>query len=291
MLLFSNYLFAQLQKLDWQIEIVSEGHGFTEGPVLAPDGKIFFTDMDNALILSFNPTNGETEVWMEESGTANGLFIKDNFLYSCEAVGRSVVRYDLSEGPKSRLEIASTYQGDSLGSPNDLTIIGNHLYFSEFWLGMYMNTTNKSREIFTNRVYTLALNDNSMDTIAYDFELPNGIACSPDGKELYIADYLPGKLYKTKVTKGQMGPLELLTDLTDYGLANPDGLAVSKNGYIFLALYAEAEKVVVISPDGIPIGYVHTGSLSSNCVFADDGKTLYITADNKLKRVIVPSQY
>ena len=36
-------IYGQLQELDWPIEIVSEGHGFTEGPALAKDGKIFFT--------------------------------------------------------------------------------------------------------------------------------------------------------------------------------------------------------------------------------------------------------
>ena len=127
---------AQIPELDWSIEIVSEGHGFTEGPALAPDGKVFFTDMDNGYILRFNPSTSTTDIWHNKSGKANGLFIHDNFLYSCEALGRPVVRYDLIKGPESREVLASTFLGDSLGSPNDLTIIGDNLYFSEFWLGM-----------------------------------------------------------------------------------------------------------------------------------------------------------
>ena len=38
-LLFSSYSIAQIPALDWPIEVVSEGHGFTEGPTLAQDGK------------------------------------------------------------------------------------------------------------------------------------------------------------------------------------------------------------------------------------------------------------
>jgi len=290
-LIACSHLFAQVPELDWPLEIVSEGHGFTEGPVVAPDGNIFFTDMDNDLILLYNQATETTEEWKEKSGKANGLFIFENYLYSCEAVGRSVVRYNLSKGPNSREILASRFHGDSLGSPNDLTIIDNKLYFSEFWLGMYMEETNKSREIFLNRVYSILLSDNSLDTIAFDFELPNGIASSPDGKVLYIVDYLPNKLYKAEVVNGKVRPLVLVTDLNNFGLANPDGLAVSQDGYIFLALYAESEKVVVIAPDGIVKGYLVTGPLTSNCVFAEDGKTLYITADKKLKRVIVPSHF
>jgi len=99
--LFSHNSLAQVPELDWPIEIVSEGHGFTEGPVLAPDGKIFFTDMDNDLILTFDPTSGTTKVWQEKSRKANGLFFHDDFLYSCEATGRSVVRYNFSKGSDS----------------------------------------------------------------------------------------------------------------------------------------------------------------------------------------------
>lgn len=288
LILISCFTIGQVPELDWPIESVSEGHGFTEGPVVAPGGNIFFTDMDNGQILLYNPTTGSTEVWKEKSRKANGLFIHDHFLYSCEAIGRSVVRYDLSKGPDSREILASKFNGDSLGSPNDLTIIDNKLYFSEFWLGMYMEETNKTREIFLNRVYSLSLSDNSLDTIAFNFELPNGVASSPDGKELYIADYLPSKIYKAEVVNGKVGTLVLVTDLNKFGLANPDGLAVSRDGHIFLALYGDSEKLVVIAPDGNVIGYLATGPLTSNCVFAEDGKTLYITADKKLMRVVVP---
>jgi len=287
--LFSHKSLAQVPELDWPIEIVSEGHGFTEGPVLAPDGKIFFTDMDNDLILTFDPTSGTTKVWQEKSRKANGLFIYDEFLYSCEATGRSVVRYNLSKGSDSREVLVNTFMGDSLGSPNDLTIIGDKLYFSEFWLGMYLDETSKKREIFINRVYSTSLNDNSLDTIPFDFELPNGVASSPDGKQLFIADYLPNKLYKAELINGEVGPMQLFTDLTSYGLSRPDGLTVSQDGRIFLALYGESEKVVVLASDGSVIGYLATGNLTSNCTFAGDGKTLYITADNKLKRVKIPA--
>lgn len=75
--LFNPKIYGQLQELDWPIEIVSEGHGFTEGPVLAKDGKIFFTDMDNDNILRFDPSTGITDIWHDKSGKANGLFIHD----------------------------------------------------------------------------------------------------------------------------------------------------------------------------------------------------------------------
>lgn len=46
---------AQIPELDWPLEIVSEGHGFTEGASLAPDGRIFFSDMDKLYKASLLP--------------------------------------------------------------------------------------------------------------------------------------------------------------------------------------------------------------------------------------------
>ena len=287
-ILINSKIYGQIQELDWPIEIVSEGHGFTEGPVVAKDGKIFFTDMDNGNILRFDPSIGTTDIWYNKSGRANGLFIHSNYLYSCEAIGRSVVRYNLNKGPGSREVVASTFRGDSLGSPNDLTIIGDYLYFSEFWLGMYLDNTSKKREIFLNRVYKMSLKDMTLDTLAFTFGIPNGVAKSPDEKQLYIADSQSNKIFTAKVKNGKPGPMQEIADVSQYGMAVPDGLAVSRDGQIFLALYGDSEKLVVLDSDGNAIGYLATGPLTSNCVFAADNKTLYITANKKLMRVVVP---
>jgi gluconolactonase len=278
---------AQVPELDWPIETVSEGHGFTEGAAMSLCGRIFFTDMDNQKILHFDPDMDSTEVWQEESGRANGLFIVKNLMYACEAVGRSVVQYDLFKGPGTREVLASTFSGDSLGSPNDITRIGDHLYFSEFWIGEFHQDRGTAREIFENRVYAYSIADGVMDSLAFDFGTPNGVASSPDGKQLYVGDFSTNKLYRAEVSDGKVGPVELFFDLEEVDLQGPDGMAVAQDGRIFLALYG-SERLLVINPDGTPAGTLPTGPLTSNCVFAADGETLYITADKKLKRVIVP---
>lgn len=278
----------QVQELDWPIEIVSEGHGFTEGPTLAADGKIYFTDMDNSYILEYDPKLDTTNVWHDQSKSANGLRIQNNQLYACEAVGGAVVKYNLSHGPKSKKLLANIFMEDSLGSPNDIAIIGNNLYFSEFWLGTYLEGTGRKQEIFNSRVYKLSLTNNALDSIPFNFELVNGVALSPDGKYLFLTDWLSDKLYKVEIEGDDLGEMELLTDLKKYDYGGPDGLAVNNDGFIFLALYGKRDVLLVINPDGSIVGYLPTGPLTSNCVFAADGNTLYITANKKLMRVKVP---
>jgi hypothetical protein len=104
---------------------------------------------------------------------------------------------------------------------------------------------------------------------------------------LYIGDIIKNKLYVGHRFGERIGKLRLLTDLDKLGLEGPDGMAVAEDGRIFLALYG-SDCLLVLNPDGSPAGILNTGPLTSNCVFAADGKTLYITADSKLKRVSVP---
>jgi sugar lactone lactonase YvrE len=280
-------LFSQIDELDWPIETVSGGHGFTEGAALAPDGSIYFSDMDQKQILRYDPGKGITEVWTPRSGRSNGLYIQGDFLYACEAEGRAVVRYDLKKGPSSREVLVSRFRGNRLGCPNDLAVVGSTLYFSEFWIDGFLRDTGGEREIFNNRVYALTEGMDDPDSLAFRFHTPNGIASSPDGSKLFIGDIGSNRLYRAHLYEEGPGRLQLITDLGRLGLEGPDGMAVAQDGRIFLALY-NSDCLLVLQPDGTPIGTLPTGPLTSNCIFAADGKTLYITAEQKLKKVVVP---
>jgi gluconolactonase len=278
---------AQIEELNWPVEVVSEGHGFTEGASLAPDGSIYFSDMDKQNILRFDPLTGQTSVWQAKSGKTNGLYIMDGMLYGCEAAGRSIVRYDLEKGPASRKVLSSMYKGDSLGCPNDLTVIGKNLYFSEFWIESFHKETGATRQIFENRVYALNIKSMKLDSLDFDFDTPNGVASSPDGSHLFVGDISANRLYRSKVIKGKAGPMELFLDLDDLNLLGPDGMTIGADGRIFLALF-RSDGLLVLEPDGSPIGFLATGPLTSNCIFAADDKTLYFTSERMLKRVVIP---
>ncbi len=243
--------------------------------------------MDHHQILFYHPESDTTEVWQEESGRSNGIVIRKNLMVTCEASARSIAKYDLFEGPGSREVLVSTYLGDSLGSPNDIAIVGDRLYFSEFWIAGFHRTSGANRQIFRNRVYSWSLEHKTMDTLAFNFETPNGVAASPDGTLLYVGDIAKNMVYRASVADGIAGEVEPFVDLAPLGLQGPDGMAVAGDGRIFLALFRSG-CLLVLNPDGTPIGTLPTGTLTTNCVFASDGKTLYITADHKLKRVVVP---
>src|SRR5436189_3596975 len=77
--------------------------GLTEGPAVAPDGSIYFSDIpfgsDKGMILRFDPKTKETTVFTSDSHKSNGLkFDGKGNLYACEGSdegGQAVVRWDV----------------------------------------------------------------------------------------------------------------------------------------------------------------------------------------------------
>ncbi len=200
LILTCNPTFSQnLNQLEWPIKTVYDKGGLTEGPIVSSDRAVFFSDMDSFEILRYNPVTGKTKVWQDNSGCSNGLFINDGELYTCEATGRVVSRYNIEEGPDPRTIIANSYNGKKFGSPNDLTIINNTLYFSEFWLRSRLEKTNAKREIFTNRVYKVDLENRKVSALNQTFETPNGVASSPQGDYVLFGDIRTNKLFRGEV--------------------------------------------------------------------------------------------
>src|SRR3989442_12395403 len=80
--------------------------GLTEGPAVAPDGSIYFSDIpngnDKGLIVRFDPKTKKTSIFKEDSYKSNGLkFDAHGNLIACEGSeqgGQAVSRYNMKTG-------------------------------------------------------------------------------------------------------------------------------------------------------------------------------------------------
>jgi len=288
MLLLQVIVIAQpkVDELSWPVKTVYHDGGFTEGVVVASDGLVYFSDMDSSSILQYNPLTDKTILWQENSHNSNGLFIHENFLYACEAGGRALTRYDLEKGIDSREILVNSFEGKKFGSPNDLTIINDCVFFSEFYLGSVLKPINAQREIFENRVYRYSLSNKTTDTIKWNFEMPNGVAKSPDNCKVFIGDMQTNIIHCGNIENNEIIDIEKYADISYVGEAGPDGMTVDQNGNLFIALFREG-KVLVLDKAGSPLGYINTGPKTTNCFLTDHDRTLYVTADGKLKKVII----
>jgi sugar lactone lactonase YvrE len=127
---------AKLEKL-FTREAPIKG-GLTEGPAVAPDGSIYFSDIpfssNKGMIIRFDPTTMEKSVFTDDSFKSNGLkFDGKGNLFACEGSdegGRAVVRWDVKT--KKRTVLGDKYMGKRFNAPNDLVLdTKGRIYFSD----------------------------------------------------------------------------------------------------------------------------------------------------------------
>ncbi len=290
--------------------------GLAEGPAVAPDGSIYFTDIaegtDPGLIVRFDPTTKKISIFTDDSGKANGLACDAaGNLIACEGSdygGRRVSRWNLKTG--KRETIVDRYQGKRFNAPNDLCLDSKgRIYFTD---PRYLGS--EPRELKHRAVYRIDA-DGKLREITHEVEKPNGIALSPDEKTLYVADHNNGAdkidLNAPSTKPGAMKILAFSLDddglvagsprtLVDYGNeAGCDGMCVDVSGNIYLTNRGlKRPGVMVIDPTGRELAFIPTGptnqpagktpvGLPSNCEFGigDEKATLYVTVDKSLYRI------
>jgi gluconolactonase len=288
--------------------------GLTEGPAVAPDGSIYFTDLpfgdDKGLIVRFDPKTKQCSVFTDDSGKANGLmFDAKGFLIACEGSdqgGRRVSRWNVKT--KERTTLADRFEGKRFNAPNDCCIDRKgRIYFADpRYLGF------EPRELEHRAVYRIDP-DGTVIEISHEMEKPNGVALSPDGKTLYVADHNNGQDRIDLSVPAQKGAMKIYAfplgsdgkvngarrTLQDYGTENGvDGMTVDVQGNLYLALRSLSRPgIQVIDPQGKELAFIPTGpsqpgtttpvGIPSNVDFGigTESTTLYVTTDVSLYRI------
>lgn len=290
-------------------EVYGDAH-FTEGPTVAPDGTVYFSDitfthqadMQAGHIMRYDPATNETTVFRSPSGMSNGMkFDAHGRLVVAEGAdfgGRRITRTDMQTG-KSDI-IAGLYEGKPFNSPNDLTIDEKgRIYFTD---PRYVG--NEPVEQPVMGVYRIDT-DGSVHLVIADSGKPNGIAVSPDQKTLYVGSNDSGSFHELPdefpTYTGRMALLayDLASDgtatfretLVDYHPEHgPDGFEVDVEGNLYVAVRdATRFGICVYTPDGTELAYIETPELPTNVAFGrgDASKMLYITAGGSLLRICV----
>lgn len=287
---------------DAEPEVVAEGFKFTEGPALAPDGSIYFSDIPNNRIHRYDPKTGQTTVFREDSGGANGLAFMNDQLVVCEGKRRRVAGYDLEHHEPAW--IVARWDGKRFNSPNDLAVsallnedgvwtrtvlftdprYGNRddmeLEHESIYFALSTNQAESDPEKLAAEA-TLAFESTHLAKLNLELERPNGIAVCEQTFRLYVADNQARKIFTTPQALHEGNDKEEFADVSDLG--GPDGMTVDRAGRLYVAIFGKG--ILVLAPDGERLGFIDTGPRTSNCAFGADGQTLYITSDGKLKRI------
>jgi gluconolactonase len=286
------------------IEILADGFTWTEGPVWIAstkgpnsDGYLLFSDIPRNSIFRWTEKGG-VSLFMQPSGYtgiayyglepgSNGLLLDDQGrLVLCEHGDRRVSV--LTEGG-GKLTLADRYAGKRLNSPNDGVLHSSgDIYFTDPPYGLPKRENDPMRELDYFGVYRIKKETNQVELMTTALQRPNGIGFSPDEKTLYVAQSDPKQaIWMAFSVKedGTLGTGSLFFDATQMvgklpGL--PDGLTVDVQGNLWAS---GPGGILVLSPTGKLLGRVTTNEKTSNCVFGEDGATLFMTVDSYLCRV------
>ena len=282
-----------------RVEVLAEGFGWSEGPLwLGGEAGLVFSDTRTNIVHSYS--GGDSAgVWLTPSGYtgavprggglgSNGLTTNDaGQLILAQHGDRRIARMAAPvTDPEPEFEtIVDNWQGLRLNSPNDLVFGPDHaLYFTDPPYGLVHPD---SAEIGFSGVYRLSASG-ELTLIDSTLTRPNGIAVSPDGSTLYVANSDPERSIWMAYDLGADGSVaggRLFYDATDLvgpdapGL--PDGLKLDTDGRIWAT---GPGGVFVFRPDGTHIGTIRTEVQTANVAFGPDG-TMYLTSSSYLARI------
>ncbi|MDY0104694.1 MAG: SMP-30/gluconolactonase/LRE family protein [Lentimicrobium sp.] len=257
-----------------ELEKLAGGFSFTEGPAVDAQGNVYFTDIPNHLILIWT-LEDKLDTFRTESGRANGLYFdKDENLLVCEGEKGQIT----STSPDGNYKaIATQYDGKRFNQPNDLWPDGKGgVYFTDPKYGG--DDTDLPQDGM--HVYYINPEHTSVIRVCDDFEKPNGVLGTPDGKILYVTDAQAGKTYKYDIqVDGSLANKNLFVE------AGCDGMTMDKAGNVYFTTGGK-QAVDIFSPSGELLESIEVPEKPSNlCFGGKDRNQLFITARTSIYRV------
>lgn len=246
---------------------------YLEGPAMARDGTLYFTDVPWGRIFAMAP-DGSIELFLEYDGEPNGLKIhKDGRFFVADNRNGIVIIDPVSKKVET---FVNRVANEGLRGPNDLTFAKNgDIYFTD--------QGNSDLQRPHGRVVHVAA-DGTPRIILTGIPSPNGLVLSPREEYLYVAVTRTNSVWRVPmdippgmVGMSPVGSTGVFLQLSGGG--GPDGMAVDAEGNILVA-HSGFGSVWVFSPIGEPLYRIKSqvGVSTSNIVFGgDDYRTLYIT--------------
>lgn len=258
-----------------QVEKVASGFQFTEGPLWSREGFLLFSDVPNGKILKLAAGQPPVVFRAASNGAIGNTFDAQGRLLTCESKSRRVTRTDKT----GKIEVlAERFEGKRLNAPNDVVARKDgNLYFTDPAFGDQTTT----RELDFYGIFQVTPKG-ELSLVAKTPGRPNGVAISPKGDRLYVADSDERLVRVFDLDRaGKASNERVLISGID---GPPDGIRTDEKGQIWIA----ANGVVVYSEEGKKVGQLEMPDAPRNLTFGDaDFQTLYVTAQKNVFRVRV----
>ena len=272
---------------------------FTEGPTVAEDGSVYFTDLGNNRIMRWS-ADGQLSTFRQPSNRANGLIFDSEWrLLACEggdgetALPR-ITRTDMATGEVEVL--ADAFEGRELHQPNDLTIDGQgRIYFTD---RPGPNPTENQTGV--HGVYRIDP-DGTIARILTEPEVarPNGIVISPDDTTLYVIETEQAEGGPRLIRAYDLSPEGTVGNMRIFHDFHPgrsgDGMTIDSAGNLYVAAGLNRTRgtsetldtvagIHVFSPSGELLEHIPVpeDAITNAAFGGPDLRTLYVTAGKTL---------
>ncbi|WP_425418930.1 SMP-30/gluconolactonase/LRE family protein [Oricola indica] len=255
---------------------------WAEGPVWFADLRcLIWSDIPNDRMLKWEEETGAVSVFRAGVSNPNGSTRdREGRLVTCEQGGRRVVR---TEHDGHVTVLADSAHGARLNSPNDVVVKSDgSIWFTDPNYGIISDYVGRkaAQEQETCNVYRIDPDSGDVTVVADDFDMPNGLAFSPDESLLYIADSgwltdrsAPHHIRAFEVDGDKLGTSRVLAEIAP-GI--PDGFRVDTAGNLWVSAW---DGVHCLTPSGELIGKILVPEVVANVTFGGArNNRLFITA-------------
>lgn len=259
--------------MTYESKIIAEGLSFPEGPAFSADGTLWAVELKGGNLLRYRDGElGRVPV----GGEPNGIVIDPGGrILFCDAGACSVRRYDPATGETTTL--ANAVNGQPLFKPNDLAFdpAGNLLF----------SCPGDSRDEPTGYVCMLTA-AGEVRRVASGFYFPNGLAFSPDGQHLVLAETRRQRLWRGRWDAANARWLAPRPWASVGGTVGPDGMAFAADGRLFVAIYS-GYGVKIVGHDGEVEEVIDIpGANPTNCAFDPTGKLGLVVTEAEHGRLL-----
>jgi gluconolactonase len=217
---------------------------------------------------------------------SNGLtWDRQGRLLACEHASSQVSR---TEADGRITPVATHYDGRELNSPNDIVCATDGgVYFSDPPYGRAeFYGVKRPQELPFQGVYRAGSDPKGPTLLVDDFDRPNGLCFSLDGRRLFVNDTARKHIRVFDVKPGgSLAGGRVWAETTGKGTGAPDGMKIDSAGNVYCC---GPGGIHVFSPEAACLGVILVPEHTANFAWGDDDyRSLYITASTSVYRIRV----
>ncbi len=257
-----------------EVSILAEGLRFPEGPAFDSKGKLWAVELKGEALICLDRG---VLTRIQVGGRPNGLAVDaQDYVYFCDSGHNAIRRYDQARGVTETL--FSSVEGLPLNMPNDLAFdrLGSLVF----------TCPGHSQQEPTGSICVRTASGRET-CVAAGFFFPNGLAFSPDGRELVMAETHRQRIWRggwQAETATWVEPQVWATGLE--GAPGPDGMAFAEDGTLFVAVFGSGAVFHLDVGGRILDRIALPGANPTNCAFDPSGALGLVVTEAETGRLV-----